>query len=104
MRSMANVRATSGAALKLPLPGWLAVTVHVPVDVKVTVAGDTGGEPVPDTVQLPVATNVTGKREVAVAVTWNGAVPYVWSPGCANVMLCAAFAMVKLCTCCGAGL
>ena len=76
MRSMANMRATSGAALKLLLPGWLAVTVHVPVDVNVTVAGETGGEPVPDTVQLPVATNVTARFDEAVAGTWNGAVPY----------------------------
>ena len=47
----------------------------LPVDVRVTVAGDIGGDPVPDTVQLPVAANVTAKLDVAVAETWKGAVP-----------------------------
>jgi len=40
--------------------------------------------------------NVTAKPDEAVALTVNGAAPYVWLTSAPNVMVCAAFATAKL--------
>src|SRR5258708_28726421 len=58
---MLKERTTSGAGLKVSLPACCAVIVHEPTLVRWTV--------LPPTVQLPVATKLTGKPELAVAFT-----------------------------------
>ena len=72
---------TCGAALKLALPGWLALMVQVPVVTKPS-------KPVLVTVQTLVVAEVkTGvKPDVAVAVS-VGVVPNTWLPGLAKLMV-----------------
>jgi hypothetical protein len=62
-----NARVTGAAALKLAFPGCSAVIEQLPAPVSVTV--------VPAIVQFPDALKVTGKPELAVAFTENGAFP-----------------------------
>lgn len=68
------------------MPAWLALTVQVPTATKVSV--------LPLTVQtLGVAgANNTGRPDVELATSAGGAVPRVWLPGEAKVMVCAAAA------------
>src|SRR5437870_3502759 len=76
---MVNVRAPSGAGLKLLFPPWDAVIVQLPAAVRVTV--------LPETVQLPVAAKLTARPEEAVAVTVNGGSLAVFSPSGLNVIV-----------------
>lgn len=89
---------TGVAAAKLPLPAWLAETVHVPADTKVSA--------VPATVQTAgvVDTKLTGKPDEAVATSAPAAVPMVLLPGEVKVMVCAAVDTVKVCVTAVAGL
>jgi len=84
--AIAKLLVTTVAAAKLALPAWVAVRVQVPADISVSA--------VPVTVQTDgvVDASVTGKPEVEVAASWSGAVPIVWLPGFANVMVCAVSA------------
>src|SRR5262245_36597659 len=68
-RLIENVCETSGAGLKSELPACEAVMVQVPDAVSVTTD--------PFTTQLPLAVNVTGRPDVAVADTANGGSPKV---------------------------
>ena len=72
------------------MPGWLAVTVQVPRATNASV--------VPLMVQTAAALDakVTGRPELAVAISAAGGVPIVWLPGDRKVMACAAAATVKL--------
>ena len=74
-----NVLGTSAAALKLPLPAWLAVIVHEPAPVRWTV--------VPLTVQLPEAAKLTASPDDAVAETLKSASPKVLFPKAAKVIV-----------------
>ena len=80
---------TVGAAAYVELPVWFAAIVHVPVvrNVATPLA----------TVQTGVVVdvNVTGKLELAVALSVNG-VPTACEAGCANRMVCVA-STPKLC-------
>ena len=68
----------------------MAVMVHEPAATSVRV--------VPLTVQIPVVleANVTDNPEVDVADKAGAAVPMVWLPGPANVMVCGRPATAKL--------
>src|SRR5262245_43816104 len=55
---------TAGAALNVASPAWLATTAQVPAALIVTVA--------PAIEQAPLALNVTGKPDEAVALTLKG--------------------------------
>ena len=78
-----NVLDTIAAAAKLLLPAWLATIVQLP--------GETSVSVLPTTVHTGVVVdaNDTVRPEVAVATSEGGAVPIVWLPGDANVMVCA---------------
>ena len=73
---------TSVAAVNSVLPAWLAVMVHVPVLITVTV--------VPDTVHTLVVADakVTVSADDAVADTVKGETPYTRSANAPNVMVC----------------
>ncbi len=77
----AKLWVTVDAALKAALPAWSASMVHVPAATKISA-------PPPETVQTAVVAevNVTGSPLLAVAVS-VGAVPMVWAPGFANVIV-----------------
>ncbi len=86
-----KLRETRVAGSQLALPAWSAAIVHVP---------DAGTETVlPVTVQTAGVSelNVTARPLVAVALTVNGATGRFTSARAANVIVCAAFAMLKLC-------
>ena len=75
------------------MPAWLAVTVHVPTATSTSV--------LPLTVQTPgvAEANDTARPDVALATSAAGAVPRVWLPGEAKLIVCAvsgAAATVKL--------
>ena len=79
----AKLLLTVAAAEKVVFPAWLALTVQVPAVTSVKV--------LPLTVQtagVPEA-SCTAKPEVAVATRRGGAVPSVWAPGVAKLMVCA---------------
>jgi hypothetical protein len=80
---------TLGAALKLTFPGCDAVIVQLPAPVIVTVS--------PDTEQLPVAPNPTGRPDDAVAVTAKGGSLVVLFGSAVNVMIWLACAMPNVC-------
>lgn len=77
-----NVWLTCGAARTVPLPGWLALMVQVPVPVKVNVPPEV-------MVQTPGVNDVktTVRPDVAVAIN-VGVEPKFWEPGFVNVMVC----------------
>src|SRR4051812_30151213 len=75
---MANDRETGGAGLYVRLPAWVAVTVHDPAPVIVTVPLATE--------HWPVAENTTGSAELETARTSNGASPYVRSVNASNAI------------------
>lgn len=79
----AKLRVTDVAAAKVPLPPWFAVIVQVPTATKVNV--------LPVTVQTGAVEDVkvTASPDVAVADSAGGAVPSVWSPGPAKLMVWA---------------
>jgi hypothetical protein len=81
---------TEGAAAYVPLPAWLAVTLHVPVDTSVSV--------LPLTVHTDgvVEAKPTAKPEVAVAVRVTEPAVSNWLPGEVKVMVCERCATVKL--------
>ena len=74
----------------MALPGWLAVIEQEPPATIVTV--------LPETVQTEVVVEakLTARPELAVALTVNGAAPYVTSLSAPNAMVCAAGFTVKL--------
>ena len=76
---------SGGAALNVASPAWLAVTVQVPGAVIVTV--------LLASVQLPLALNVTGRPDEAVALTVKGGLPYCLLPSGPNVIVCSALVM-----------
>ena len=92
-----KLRDTTVAALKVPLPGWLASTVQVP--------GETSVSTVPLTVQTcgVADANETVKSDVDVAASAGGAVPSVCAPGELKVMTWVAVNTVKLTVMAGAG-
>ena len=71
---------SAGAGLNAALPAWLAVTVQIPAAVTVTV--------LLVSVQLPLALNVTGRPDEAVALTVKGGSPYCLLPNGPNVIVC----------------
>ena len=77
--AIANVRATSAAALKLALPGCEAVTVHESVLVMCTV--------LPATVQPPDAANATARPDEAAALTAKSGSPNDLAGSGANVIV-----------------
>src|SRR5713101_8243971 len=85
---MVNVRAPSGAGLKLLFPPWDAVIVPLPAAVRVTV--------LPETVQLPVAAKLTARPEEAVAAMVNGGSLAVLSASGLNVIVWSPFAMLNV--------
>src|SRR2546428_133490 len=93
---MVNVRAKSGAGLKLLFPPWEAVIVQLPAAARVTV--------LPETVQLPVAAKLTARPEEAVAVTVNGGSLAVLSASGLKVIVWSPFAMLNVRGTSGAGL
>src|SRR2546428_918797 len=93
---MVNVRAKSGAGLKLLFPPWEAVIVQLPAAARVTV--------LPETVQLPVAAKLTASPEEAVAVTENGGSLAVLAASGLKVIGWSAFAMLNVRGTSGAGL
>src|SRR2546428_9899851 len=93
---MVNVRAKSGAGLKLLFPPWEAVIVQLPAAARVTV--------LPETVQLPVAAKLTASPEEAVAVTVNGGSLAVLSASGLKVIVWSPFAMLNVRGTSGAGL
>ena len=85
---------TTGAAVYTVVAGLLARTVHVPVLSRVIV------DPlVPLAVQRAgvVVVNVTGKPDDVVAFTVTGDCASVLAASAGNVIVCAAFEMVKAC-------
>src|ERR1039457_1046801 len=72
---------TGVAAAQLGLPACVAWIVQVPTETSVTVA--------PDTVQTDVVCELklTGKPELALALTANGAVPKTWFERAPKVMV-----------------
>ena len=78
-----KTRDTVTAAATVLLPAWLASTMHVPTATRVSV--------LPLTVQVlgVVDAKLTTRLELAVATNANGAVPSVWLPGPAKLMVCA---------------
>ena len=70
----------------MALPACDAWIVHVPAAIRVTVAVAT--------VQTAVVVEekLTVRPDDAVALTVNGAAPYVWPVSAANVMVCAVCA------------
>ncbi|MDP3820014.1 MAG: hypothetical protein Q8R33_00930 [Burkholderiales bacterium] len=72
---------TTEAAAKDALPAWLALTVQVPAPASVSV--------VPLTVHTLAVVDAkdTARPELDVATSASGAVPKLWLPGDANVML-----------------
>src|SRR5438093_3503359 len=85
---MVNVRAPSGAGLKLLFPPWDAVIVQLPAATRVTV--------LPETVQLPVAAKLTARPDEAVAVTVNGGSLAVLSASGLKVIVWSPFAMLNV--------
>jgi hypothetical protein len=81
---------TGVAGAYLALPAWLACSVQRPTASSVTVF--------PETVQTGVVpdANLTGRPDVAVAVTENGAVPNGWFGKDANVIVWANRVTEKL--------
>src|SRR5437867_2885411 len=69
-------------------PAWIAVIVQLPAPVMVTV--------LPETVQLPPAVKLTGKFDVAVALTVKSASPYVAPVRAANVMVWSSLVTVNV--------
>ena len=65
------------------MPPWLASTVQVPRATSVNV--------LPLTVQMPVVVEakLTARPELALAAKAGGAVPSVWLPGDAKLIVCA---------------
>src|SRR3989442_9455932 len=84
---MVNVRAKSGAGLKLLFPPWEAVIVQLPAAARVTV--------LPETVQLPVAAKLTARPEEAIAVTVNGGSLAVLSASGLKGIVWSPFAMLN---------
>ena len=76
--AIAKVWSTEVAAFQLPSPAWLAVIVQEPAPVIVTRSTATEHE--------PVALKLTARFELAVALTVNGASPYVLLPSGPNVI------------------
>jgi len=76
-------RETVVAGAKVLFPAWLASMMQVPATTRVNV--------LPLTVQMlgVVDAKLTGRPELAVAVSTGGAVPRVWLPGELKVMVCA---------------
>ena len=74
----------------MAFPAWLAVIEQEPPAAIVTVF--------PETVQTEVVVEakLTGRPELAVALTVKGATPYVTLPTAPNVIVCAAGLTVKL--------
>ena len=66
----------------MALPAWLALMVQVPAANSVRV--------LPLTVHMPVVVEVklTGRFELATAVSGGGVMPKVWLPGELKVMVC----------------
>lgn len=85
-----KLRDTGVAAVKVALPGWLALTVQVPAATRVSV--------VPLTVhtELVVDVKTTARPEVEVATRAGGADPSVCEPGELKVMVCDAAETVKV--------
>lgn len=85
-----KLRDTGVAAVKLALPGWLASTVQVPADTRVSV--------VPLTVHTEGVVDVktTARPEVEVAVRASGPEPSVCESGEVKVMVCVAAETVKV--------
>ena len=69
--------------------------VHEPAAVRCTVE--------PETVQLPVAANETGRPDDAVALTVKSGSPSVLFASAANVIVCDPFAIANVCDMSGAG-
>src|SRR5262245_45324140 len=86
--AMLNVCTTSGAALKLASPIWVAVTEHEPAAVIWTVV-----EPVP--LQFPVMRNPTARPEVLEPDTVKSGSPKVLSGRAPNEMVWSAIAMLN---------
>ncbi len=76
-----KLRVTAVAAKKLPLPPWVASIEQVPPSTKVTVLSETV-----QTVEV-VDAKLTANSELAVALTVNGAAPYVCAGNDAKVMV-----------------
>ena len=82
---------TEMAAPHSLLPAWLAWMVHLPPATSVTV--------LPETMQTDgvVDAKLTGRPELAVALTVNGAAPYVTEARAGNVIVCEATVTTKIC-------
>jgi hypothetical protein len=81
---MVKILVTGVAAAILVSPGWVAVTEQLPGVVTESVVPET-----PQTAGV-LETNATGRAELAVAASVNGATPKLTSPGEAKLMLCAS--------------
>ena len=90
-----KVCVTLGAAAKLALPAWLAVTAHEPGALTVTVA--------PETLHaVELVKKITGRLEEAVAATVNGLTGRVTFLNPPKLMLCEAWVMLNVCVTVGA--
>lgn len=98
---IAKVCDTCGAAPKLALPAWLALIVQFPADTMVILRLLAGV--IVHTAGV-VDVSVTGSAELAVAADAKGVVLNVFAPGLANVIVCAAAAIVSATICVAAGL
>ena len=86
---IAKVRATASAAAKLASPACCAVTVQLPAPVSVIALALA--------LQLPIARKTTTRPDEAVALTVKGGSPNCLSASAANVIVCAATPMLKVC-------
>ena len=82
-------RDTVTAAAKMLLPAWLASMMQVPAATSVSVV------PLAEQVLGVVEAKLTGRPELELATNAAGALPSVWLPGEAKVMVCAAAEIVK---------
>src|SRR4026208_1140302 len=80
--AIVNDRDTSRAKVYTLLPGCWAITVHWPTAVSVTVF--------PVMVQSPLAKKLTGRPELAEALTVKDASVMILSASGSNVMVCAS--------------
>ena len=71
------------------LPAWLASMMQVPAATSVSVV------PLAEQVLGVVEEKLTGRPELELATNAAGALPSVWLPGEAKVMVCAAAEIVK---------
>ena len=65
------------------MPAWLASMMQVPAATSVSVV------PLTEQVLGVVELKLTGRPELALAISGGGAVPKVWLPSALKVMVCA---------------